>query len=121
MAALYRLCGGHKGRADRLGALWLKRRGCLSGHAIGLGGAAPCDRGAADATNRVEVKAYIDASGAKALFAGYEYAPRNAENVAVQTTNAEPLVDYNQMQSIMQGAIALTEDYAQIAAQNTQK
>ena len=67
------------------------------------------------------VKAYIDASGAKALFAGYEYAPRNAENVAIQTTNAEPLVDYNQMQAIMQGAIALTEDYAQIAAQNTQK
>ena len=75
----------------------------------------------AEATNRVEVKAYIDASGAKALFAGYEYAPRNAENVAIQTTNAEPLVDYNQMQAIMQGAIALTEDYAQIAAQNTQK
>jgi hypothetical protein len=41
--------------------------------------------------------------------------------VAIQTTNAEPLVDYNQMQAIMQGAIALTEDYAQIAAQNTQK
>ena len=87
----------------------------------GLAVLRPVIEARADATNRVEVKAYIDASGAKALFAGYEYAPRNAENVAIQTTNAEPLVDYNQMQSIMQGAIALTEDYAQIAAQNTQK
>jgi len=87
----------------------------------GLAVLRPVIEARARATNRVEVKAYIDASGAKALFAGYEYAPRNAENVAIQTTNAEPLVDYNQMQAIMQGAIALTEDYAQIAAQNTQK
>ena len=54
----------------------------------GLAVLRPVIEARARATNRVEVKAYIDASGAKALFAGYEYAPRNAENVAIHQCRA---------------------------------
>ncbi len=45
--------------------------------------------------NRVSTKAYVDDGSAKLLAAEFEAFPRNAQNVAILSAPAEPLIDYD--------------------------
>ena len=79
----------------------------------------------AQGTRAISTEAYIDITSAVALFPPYDYSPRNADNVSVETATAEPLVNYSLIASIVannqsfneedRGTLELAKDHARAA------